>query len=168
VDLVLRDGGPRAGGCAHEVAGVELASGESIACRSVVITTGTFLRGVIHVGSHARPAGRMPNSMSDVVRGLFESVYPSICGDDMVRGPLDGIARLLSSAAWIPLHLSIHIHGEHNRHSTDSCSADAERSRTVQLSGSLCTSLSTCPTLCFPAFGLACLGAFAAWLLLQR
>ncbi|GAB4819392.1 hypothetical protein N2152v2_006438 [Parachlorella kessleri] len=47
-----------------EVAGVVLASGERVRCRSVVITTGTFLRGVIHVGSQSRPAGRIASLTS--------------------------------------------------------------------------------------------------------
>ncbi len=41
-----------------EVAGVELADGRLLRCRAVVITTGTFLRGVIHLGDQRRPAGR--------------------------------------------------------------------------------------------------------------
>jgi len=41
------------------VAGVELTSGEVIGGRSVVVTTGTFLNGVIHVGDDRRPAGRV-------------------------------------------------------------------------------------------------------------
>ncbi|KAL0046524.1 hypothetical protein WJX82_002978 [Trebouxia sp. C0006] len=44
------------------IAGIMLASGEHITCRSVVITTGTFLRGVVHVGSKTKAAGRMPSS----------------------------------------------------------------------------------------------------------
>eukprot|EP00976_Prorocentrum_cordatum_P112771 1195588-Prorocentrum_minimum.AAC.14 len=48
-------------GAQHEVRGVVLACGERIEARAVVITTGTFLRGVIHIGSHTRPAGRLPS-----------------------------------------------------------------------------------------------------------
>ncbi|KAL0022339.1 hypothetical protein WJX77_001667 [Trebouxia sp. C0004] len=48
------------------IAGVMLASGEHITCKSVVITTGTFLRGVVHVGSKTKAAGRMPSSDSEV------------------------------------------------------------------------------------------------------
>ncbi|KAL0022338.1 hypothetical protein WJX77_001667 [Trebouxia sp. C0004] len=47
------------------IAGVMLASGEHITCKSVVITTGTFLRGVVHVGSKTKAAGRMPSSDSE-------------------------------------------------------------------------------------------------------
>lgn len=42
------------------VAGVRLASGAEVHSGTVVITTGTFLRGVLHIGSETRPAGRMP------------------------------------------------------------------------------------------------------------
>jgi tRNA uridine 5-carboxymethylaminomethyl modification enzyme len=43
---------------AGSVAGVELGDGRAIACRAVVLTTGTFLRGVIHLGDQRTPAGR--------------------------------------------------------------------------------------------------------------
>ena len=41
-------------------------AGEHITCKSVVITTGTFLRGVVHVGSKTKSAGRMPSSDTEV------------------------------------------------------------------------------------------------------
>ena len=41
------------------VVGVRLADESEVKCRSVVLTTGTFLRGVIHIGNAARPGGRM-------------------------------------------------------------------------------------------------------------
>ena len=44
----------------REVTGVRLASGRVIHAKAVVITTGTFLRGMLHIGSATRPAGRMP------------------------------------------------------------------------------------------------------------
>ncbi|WP_158807714.1 tRNA uridine-5-carboxymethylaminomethyl(34) synthesis enzyme MnmG [Beijerinckia sp. L45] len=40
------------------VAGVSLGDGRAIACPSVVLTTGTFLNGLIHCGQVQRPAGR--------------------------------------------------------------------------------------------------------------
>ncbi|MBV9782747.1 MAG: tRNA uridine-5-carboxymethylaminomethyl(34) synthesis enzyme MnmG [Acidisphaera sp.] len=39
--------------------GVVCAGGEQIACGAAVLTTGTFLRGVIHIGAQRLPAGRM-------------------------------------------------------------------------------------------------------------
>ncbi len=41
------------------VQGVELADGSSIKARAVVLTSGTFLRGVIHIGDERRSGGRM-------------------------------------------------------------------------------------------------------------
>ena len=44
---------------AGRVSGVVLADGRRLACGAVVITTGTFLNGVIHLGSDTWPAGRI-------------------------------------------------------------------------------------------------------------
>lgn len=40
------------------VLGVKLADGSELSCRKVVVTTGTFLRGLIHMGQTKIPAGR--------------------------------------------------------------------------------------------------------------
>ena len=41
------------------VGGVKFAGGREISCGSVVLTTGTFLRGLIHIGEKQIPAGRV-------------------------------------------------------------------------------------------------------------
>jgi tRNA uridine 5-carboxymethylaminomethyl modification enzyme len=46
------------------IAGVTVQGGEAIACASVVLTTGTFLRGVIHIGDRQIPAGRVNEAPS--------------------------------------------------------------------------------------------------------
>jgi tRNA uridine 5-carboxymethylaminomethyl modification enzyme len=59
------------------VIGVETDLGLSIPGRSVVITSGTFLRGLLHIGETSKPGGRMADSsssLSDDLRRLgFES-----------------------------------------------------------------------------------------------
>jgi tRNA uridine 5-carboxymethylaminomethyl modification enzyme len=49
-DILLENG---------RVEGIETARGEKIRCGALVLTTGTFLRGVIHIGTKTFPAGRM-------------------------------------------------------------------------------------------------------------
>lgn len=46
------------------ISAVVLADGREYACKSVVLTTGTFLRGLIHIGDQTFPAGRMGESPS--------------------------------------------------------------------------------------------------------
>ncbi len=46
------------------VTGVVLADGSALSAASVVLTTGTFLRGVIHIGDERRPGGRVGDAAS--------------------------------------------------------------------------------------------------------
>ncbi len=56
---------------AGAVTGVELADGRTLACQAVVLTTGTFLRGVIHLGDQRTPAGRFGDRPSiELARSL--------------------------------------------------------------------------------------------------
>src|SRR5690242_11359995 len=54
-DLILKDG---------RVTGVRTVAGEEIFAAAVVLTTGTFLNGLIHIGETQIPAGRMKASAS--------------------------------------------------------------------------------------------------------
>jgi tRNA uridine 5-carboxymethylaminomethyl modification enzyme len=69
-DLVLKDG---------RVVGMRLASGEEILSAAVVLTTGTFLNGLIHIGETKIPAGRMKGSQGEAVEppslGLSRTLY---------------------------------------------------------------------------------------------
>ena len=47
---VLTDGG--------RVSGLAMETGERFSCRALVITTGTFLNGLVHIGPEQRPSGR--------------------------------------------------------------------------------------------------------------
>ena len=80
------------GGGVSKITGVVLSSGERIQCRSVVITTGTFLRGVIHVGSQTRPAGRVASLASTTAAASAAS--PSTCATTttMNSDPADEVA----------------------------------------------------------------------------
>jgi tRNA uridine 5-carboxymethylaminomethyl modification enzyme len=46
------------------IAGVRTESGEVIRCRAAIVTTGTFLRGLIHIGEAKTPAGRVGEAPS--------------------------------------------------------------------------------------------------------
>ncbi len=64
-DLAIEDG---------RVAGVILADGMRIACGAAVLTTGTFLRGLIHIGGRKIPAGRVGEAPA---LGLSKTLYGS-------------------------------------------------------------------------------------------
>lgn len=49
------------------IAGVQLEDGSEIKARAVVLTTGTFLRGIIHIGDKQRPGGRMGDKPSNLL-----------------------------------------------------------------------------------------------------
>ena len=53
------------------VIGLATEDGDSYACRAVVVTTGTFLNGLVHIGPEQRPAGRADEPPS---RELAESL----------------------------------------------------------------------------------------------
>jgi tRNA uridine 5-carboxymethylaminomethyl modification enzyme len=55
VDLLMENG---------SVAGIELSDGAALRAGAVVLTTGTFLRGVIHIGDERRAGGRMGDAPS--------------------------------------------------------------------------------------------------------
>ena len=54
------------------VSAVIMKDGRRLACRSVVITTGTFLRGLIHIGNEKIPAGRVGEEPSLGLSATFE------------------------------------------------------------------------------------------------
>ena len=60
------------------VVGVELSNGKKIACSSVVLTTGTFLRGVIRLGKKSTQAGRVGDKPSIALAKRIEKLKFSI------------------------------------------------------------------------------------------
>lgn len=56
------------------VTGIRLGDGREFAAAAVVITTGTFLRGLIHLGEQSWPAGRIDEAPAMGLSGSFESL----------------------------------------------------------------------------------------------
>jgi len=85
----------------ERVTGVVGASGEAYAAGRVVLTTGTFLKGVIHQGEQRIPAGRIGDAPAI---GLSDRLYAS--GLKMGRLKTGTPARLVgSSIAWDRLEM---------------------------------------------------------------
>ena len=57
----------------ERVAAVTLADGRRLACGAAVLTTGTFLRGLIHIGDERVPAGRIGEAPSHGLSAALES-----------------------------------------------------------------------------------------------
>ena len=75
IDFVLEDvGQPDVDAGRKRIRGVRLLDGRSIGADTVIITTGTFLNGLIHIGERTYPAGRSGEPASvmlgEVLRGL--------------------------------------------------------------------------------------------------
>ena len=64
-DLVLTD---------NEISGVKTKDGRIYKCKAVVLTTGTFLRGLIHIGDKKIPAGRMNEAPAIGLSDRLESL----------------------------------------------------------------------------------------------
>jgi tRNA uridine 5-carboxymethylaminomethyl modification enzyme len=56
------------------ISGVMLADGRELSCGAVVVTTGTFLRGLIHLGEQSWPAGRIGEAPSLGLSQTFERI----------------------------------------------------------------------------------------------
>ena len=59
-----------------EVAGIVTAGGISVSSRAVVLTTGTFLNGRIHVGHRSEPGGRAGDAPSTVLADRLRELCP--------------------------------------------------------------------------------------------
>ncbi len=69
IDLIVKNA---------RINGVRLASGEAVASPSLVLTTGTFLGGVIHVGEKQYPGGRKGNSASVALANTIRAVAKGV------------------------------------------------------------------------------------------
>jgi tRNA uridine 5-carboxymethylaminomethyl modification enzyme len=56
------------------IAGLELEEGETLRCKTLVVTTGTFLNGLIHVGPEQRSSGRAGEPASHVLAESLKSL----------------------------------------------------------------------------------------------
>ncbi|MFO1186876.1 MAG: FAD-dependent oxidoreductase [Alphaproteobacteria bacterium] len=87
-DLVVENG---------RVAGVRLADGSDCRSGAVVLTTGTFLKGLIHIGPKRIPAGRIGDApsigLADTLYGLGLCLHGT-AEDRDAAAPLGAVARV--------------------------------------------------------------------------
>ena len=76
-DLILKD---------QMICGVRTADGGEVACAKVVLTTGTFLNGLIHIGETKIPAGRM--KIAEGVEAPSIGLSTTLYGFGLVMGRL--------------------------------------------------------------------------------
>lgn len=57
-----------------QICGLELEDGRSFSCKALVITTGTFLNGLVHVGREQRPSGRAGEPPSGDLAGSIKEL----------------------------------------------------------------------------------------------
>jgi tRNA uridine 5-carboxymethylaminomethyl modification enzyme len=55
------------------IAGVGMEDGDDYGCSALVVTTGTFLNGLVHIGAEQRPAGRIGEPPSQQLAGSLKS-----------------------------------------------------------------------------------------------
>jgi tRNA uridine 5-carboxymethylaminomethyl modification enzyme len=71
VERILVETGPDG---ARRAAGVALRGGETIAARAVLLATGTFLQGLLHVGERTLPGGRMGEASAEALSGSLRDL----------------------------------------------------------------------------------------------
>jgi tRNA uridine 5-carboxymethylaminomethyl modification enzyme len=101
-----------------KVSGVITADGSEIFSRAVILTTGTFLRGIIHIGDVQKPGGRLGDDPSRQLAARIDEFKlplgrlktgtpPRLDGrtinwDDLEMQPADDIATMFSFLSKVP------------------------------------------------------------------
>ena len=62
------------------ITGLAFEDGDAVTCRAIVVTTGTFLNGVVHVGNERRPSGRAGEPPTEFLAASIRE-----CGFEMGR-----------------------------------------------------------------------------------
>ncbi|KAH9815018.1 glucose inhibited division protein A-domain-containing protein [Melampsora americana] len=73
-DLILEHGNDQSSGHKARVSGLKLDTGETLKCKALVIATGTFLGGEIHIGMKTSPFGRIGESSSTSLSNSLRDV----------------------------------------------------------------------------------------------
>jgi tRNA uridine 5-carboxymethylaminomethyl modification enzyme len=71
VERILAGPGPDGAPCA---AGVALRGGDATAARAVLLATGTFMQGLLHVGERTLPGGRMGEPPAEAISGSLRAL----------------------------------------------------------------------------------------------